>query len=1063
MEKPLERPRTSSAADLATAAAELQTIKTLAKQALHRIDIESIFATIILRHDQQNWHAIFSHAIHDNLPRVFKRKVRILAALLLPKIEQLEDSDLLVEFLKMFTAAFSREKIEQKKNHAIRNILDELMKQLEKKVTERALNVLKLNKNNWLSIFPRNFDNYPAHIKRVILRALALKLLPKVQELGDADVIIIGAWLEKFKAAFGSKANLNRDDIIYIVLYELERKQEEFKRLHVNSMRGSLGRKSGGDMNEAVAASPQAAPPPVPARDDAIGQSNSRVIGPKPAPPVRTTSLPQLKPAMKAEAARIASENAERERQQAEAARLARENAERIERERQQAEAGLSQEAEQGQDAECIVCLETFNNSDRVRVQFDCPATTSTTRAHVLCQECSLRLARTTPNCPICRARLRMNNAIRLVNDQVITDTYRTSDLSAQALSQLHSLLQLLPGSRSANPAAPAPALASQISVAEIPSEIPIPVERLTHDQLRLVRRENAERIERERQQAEADRIARGNAERIERERQQAEDARIARENAERIERERKAEADRIARENAERIERERKAEADRIARENAERIERERKAEADRIARENAERIERERKAEDARIARENAERIERERKADRINSLKKIALDQSAALLLMIENLVHVSNYVAKEKAELLLSEAEQCYQQQDYQRAHDLLVQSKKNVEMLLDEAEKCIERHDEERGRKLLTQIDQSIDVIERKRSRYLFRKLAKAQGEFLARLFHARASLKHAAQPSTPAVQSVQDQAQSQTLKVAKIVPTNPEEFIALLTKSSAALQKPASFDQTVYNLGAAAQSHNTALVFLAKNLAIIAAHVEKKEAALQWNPAEALALLAKSATVLERSSDSLDNFELAAQDQTAALKHLGKFLDVTCLHVARQKAKKQLHDAELFENTLTFFNHKRALELYAQASAQDVDANVKERATRLHKELNDFELVSQWTNNAKAAFENGNESDAEKLFERVAKETRWPGFQANACLYLADMCYKKGDTSKQRQYYEIAARDECGDYNPRACFFANMCLREAEQRVRAGGKHPLWSGQKISERYLFPH
>ncbi len=99
------------------------------------------------------------------------------------------------------------------------------------------------------------------------------------------------------------------------------------------------------------------------------------------------------------------------------------------------------------EDRQCPICCETFNNEDRIRVQFDCPAVTGSSMAHALCQECALKQALLKPICPFCRALLCTNNAIRFINNKLITEEYAASDLSTHALEQLCMLLAIIPAS----------------------------------------------------------------------------------------------------------------------------------------------------------------------------------------------------------------------------------------------------------------------------------------------------------------------------------------------------------------------------------------------------------------------------------------------------------------------------------------------------------------------------------------------------------------------------------------------------------------------------------------
>ncbi len=98
------------------------------------------------------------------------------------------------------------------------------------------------------------------------------------------------------------------------------------------------------------------------------------------------------------------------------------------------------------EDRQCPICCETFNNEDRIRVQF-CPTVTGSSMAHAHCQECALKQALLKPICPFCRAPLCTNNAIRFINNKLITEEYATSDLSTQALEQLFILLAIIPAS----------------------------------------------------------------------------------------------------------------------------------------------------------------------------------------------------------------------------------------------------------------------------------------------------------------------------------------------------------------------------------------------------------------------------------------------------------------------------------------------------------------------------------------------------------------------------------------------------------------------------------------
>ncbi len=342
----LDRPRASSAADLEQAAATLQTLKDAARKATSKSDIKKIFVAAFGQ-EQQHWHVIFSCALNDNPPKIVETKLKRLAKLLLApadsassgsRLESIKDSKILVEFHKLFTPPSS-----SSKSKTVRNVLAELEKQLEQKFMEHIENVLASPKDKWLSIFSKNFDSYSETIKKTMLKILAEKFLPKVQELNDSDSLLIGVYLEKFTTTFGPGVPLNKDASICKVIEKLKEKQQTLLKRHSSSIGGilaskfgSLGRNSGkavqdqSDQTDSLTApaiassmqqnqSPlvaqiasqtsklkliaQSAPPPLPAREDAFIVSPVTVTKPpKPALPKRTISLRDLKQAAQPQA-----------------------------------------------------------------------------------------------------------------------------------------------------------------------------------------------------------------------------------------------------------------------------------------------------------------------------------------------------------------------------------------------------------------------------------------------------------------------------------------------------------------------------------------------------------------------------------------------------------------------------------------------------------------------------------------------------------------------------------------------------------------------------------------
>ncbi len=346
MEQQLDRPRASSAADLEQAAATLQTLKDAARKATSKSDIKKIFVAAFGQ-EQQHWHVIFSCALNDNPPKIVETKLKRLAKLLLApadsassgsRLESIKDSKILVEFHKLFTPLSS-----SSKSKTVRNVLANLEKQLEQKFMEHIENVLASPKDKWLSIFSKNFDSYSENIKKTMLKILAEKFLPKVQELNDSDSLLIGVYLEKFTTTFGPGVPLNKDASICKVIEKLKEKQQTLLKRHSSSIGGilaskfgSLGRSSGkavqdqSDQTDSLTApaiassmqqnqSPlvaqiasktsnlkliaQSAPPLVPTREDAsIIPPVVVTKPPKPALPKRTISLRDLKQAAQPQA-----------------------------------------------------------------------------------------------------------------------------------------------------------------------------------------------------------------------------------------------------------------------------------------------------------------------------------------------------------------------------------------------------------------------------------------------------------------------------------------------------------------------------------------------------------------------------------------------------------------------------------------------------------------------------------------------------------------------------------------------------------------------------------------
>ncbi len=228
----LERPRSLSAAE-AEATSIIETLKNAAKQATNKNDIKSSFVAA-LGQDQQYWHTIFSYALKENPPKVIETKLRRLAKLLLARpnpasdgsrLEGIADIKLLIEFHKMFTPLSSSSK-------TIRGMLGMLEIQVEKKVVELVDIIMASSKDKWLSIFSRSYDSYPDTVKKKLLKLLADKFLPKIQDLDDTDSLLIGVYLEKFTTAFGPVTPLNREASVYKVIEKLKEKEQQFKKRH---------------------------------------------------------------------------------------------------------------------------------------------------------------------------------------------------------------------------------------------------------------------------------------------------------------------------------------------------------------------------------------------------------------------------------------------------------------------------------------------------------------------------------------------------------------------------------------------------------------------------------------------------------------------------------------------------------------------------------------------------------------------------------------------------------------------------------------------------------------
>ena len=100
------------------------------------------------------------------------------------------------------------------------------------------------------------------------------------------------------------------------------------------------------------------------------------------------------------------------------------------------------------QEHDCQICTEKYNQTEHIRVKFDCPGIREGSREHAMCQACALRIARErNPSCPTCRAPLKTHNAIRLDNGELVTEEYNLATLPDQTKNELYSLLLLVPAS----------------------------------------------------------------------------------------------------------------------------------------------------------------------------------------------------------------------------------------------------------------------------------------------------------------------------------------------------------------------------------------------------------------------------------------------------------------------------------------------------------------------------------------------------------------------------------------------------------------------------------------
>ncbi len=260
---PAERQRSASASD-AEQAAVLQQLKDSAKIAEKTKDINAVFKSILMQ-DQKEWNSIFSYAI-DPKEKLARKKLKILATLLLPKVNEIVDGTIIDKFVMQFKGVFEPNPDKYKEISIVlealenQNIILSWNKDVEK--------VLSGEPKEWRSIFSGAFNGYPLTLKTAALKILAQALLPKIQNF--TDIISLQLFIEKYVEALEPKSSSNKEQVTYKALEALKKKEDEFKKRRSNELSGSLGRKLGSALHEAAQEEQKAepsAPPTTPSQD----------------------------------------------------------------------------------------------------------------------------------------------------------------------------------------------------------------------------------------------------------------------------------------------------------------------------------------------------------------------------------------------------------------------------------------------------------------------------------------------------------------------------------------------------------------------------------------------------------------------------------------------------------------------------------------------------------------------------------------------------------------------------------------------------------------------------
>ena len=179
---------------------------------------KNLFSTA-LKANAKEWAGFFECAISENGEARVRSKLRILAGLLLPRLNELTESTLFFGFLNLYEA-FPEENLDEKKNHKVLELLNKLHQAIDNNVNT----LLAQPKERWSDFFAQDFDGYSLTLKKKLLTAFALALLPKIDQLDRTDQSFIDLFFVKATSIYGRRVHMHPLLAVHRVLAALEQK-----------------------------------------------------------------------------------------------------------------------------------------------------------------------------------------------------------------------------------------------------------------------------------------------------------------------------------------------------------------------------------------------------------------------------------------------------------------------------------------------------------------------------------------------------------------------------------------------------------------------------------------------------------------------------------------------------------------------------------------------------------------------------------------------------------------------------------------------------------------------